>query len=62
MQVSVHALLEGFAEAKIKQPIVEPVHDTKSTTDIIFELARRLGGTVAQSFAHLGDDAQGFVK
>ncbi len=52
----------GFAELKIKQPVVEPVHDTMGIIDITFDLARKLGGTVAQSFTGLGDDAQGFVK
>jgi len=52
----------GFAELKIKQPVVTPLHDTKGITDIIFELARKLGGTVARSFTGIGDDAQGFVR
>jgi len=52
----------GFAEAKIKQPVVEPLPDSKAIADIVFELARQVGGTVAQSFAHIGDDAQGFVR
>ena len=52
----------GFAEVKLKQPAIEPIHDTRCITDIIFEITRKLGGTVAQSFAHIGDDAQGFVK
>ena len=52
----------GFAEAKLKQPVVEPLHDTKGITDTIFEIAARLGGTVAGSFAAIGDDAQGFVR
>lgn len=52
----------GFAEVKIKQPVVEPLYDTKGNIDIVFEIARRLGGTVGQSFAGIGDDAQGFVR
>jgi anaerobic selenocysteine-containing dehydrogenase len=52
----------GFAEAKIKQPVVEPLHDTRSITDIIFEIAGKLGGTVARSFENIGNDAEGFVK
>lgn len=52
----------GFAEVKIKQPIVEPRHDTKGITDIIFEIAGRLEGAVARSFDHIGSDAQGFVR
>ena len=52
----------GFAELKLKQPVVEPLHDTKSITDTIFALAEELGGTVARSFNGIGDDARGFVK
>ena len=52
----------GFAEAKIKQPVVEPLHDTKGIVDTIFEIASRLEGTVANSFVSIGGDAQGFVR
>jgi anaerobic selenocysteine-containing dehydrogenase len=52
----------GFAEARIKQPVVKPRGNAKATVDILFDLARRLQGTVAQSFADLGDDSNGFVK
>ncbi len=52
----------GFAEAKIKQPVVESVNDSMAVADIIFDLASRLGGSVAQSFSGIGDDAEGFVK
>ena len=52
----------GFAEIRIKQPAVKPMSETRSITDIVFEIARRLGGTAAQSFANIGDDAQGFIR
>ncbi|MFC1907146.1 molybdopterin-dependent oxidoreductase [Chloroflexota bacterium] len=52
----------GFAEMKIKQPVVEPLGDTKSVADIVFGIARGLGGTVAQSFSRIGDDAEEFVR
>jgi len=52
----------GFAEVRIKQPVVEPLYGTRSIIDIILEIARRLGGTVQQSFTGIGNDAQGFVK
>ncbi len=52
----------GFTELKIKQPVVAPMHDTKAIADLVFEIARRVGGTVAQSFTGIGDNAQGFVK
>ncbi|MBM3173955.1 MAG: hypothetical protein FJZ85_09705, partial [Chloroflexi bacterium] len=52
----------GFAEMKIKQPAVERLYDSLSIADIIFGLAKRLGGAVAQSFDGTGDDAEGFVR
>jgi thiosulfate reductase/polysulfide reductase chain A len=52
----------GFAEVRLKQPVVEPLYDTRSIIDIIFEMAVRLGGTVAQSFSGIGDGTRGFVK
>jgi len=52
----------GFAEIKLKQPVVTPHADARSITDLLFEIAKRLGGGVAQSFANLGEDAKGFVR
>ncbi|MBM2824862.1 MAG: molybdopterin oxidoreductase [Dehalococcoidales bacterium] len=52
----------GFAETRLKQPVVAPLHDTRCIADIIFEIAGRLGGTVARSFSGIGDTAQGLVR
>lgn len=52
----------GFYELKIKQPVIKPLYQSKSTGDIIFELARGLGGSVSQSFENIGNNAEGFVK
>jgi len=52
----------GFAEVKIKQPVVKPLYNTKCITDTIFEVAGRLGATVARSFASIGDNSEGFVR
>jgi len=52
----------GFAEVKIKQPAVSPHGSARSITDILFQIAKRLKGGVAQSFANMGDNAEGFVK
>lgn len=52
----------GFAEMKIKQPAVERLYDSRPIADIIFGLAQGLGGTVAQSFGGIGDNAEGFVR
>ncbi len=52
----------GFAEVKIKQPTVAPLGHSRSIMDILFEVAKKLGGGVAQSFANMGDHPEGFVK
>lgn len=51
----------GFAELKIKQPVVKSLYDTRDIIDIIFAIAREIGGTVAGSFSGIGDDARGFL-
>ncbi len=52
----------GFAEARIKQPVVKPLGAAKSVIDIVFEMAKRLGGGPAESFRNMGDHSEGFVK
>jgi anaerobic selenocysteine-containing dehydrogenase len=52
----------GVAEVKIKQPAVSPHGSARPMIDILFDIARGLKGEVAQSFANIGDHAEGFVK
>jgi anaerobic selenocysteine-containing dehydrogenase len=52
----------GFAEVKIKQPVVRPRGNARSIIDIVFEISKRLKGGVAQSFTNMGEDSEGFVK
>jgi anaerobic selenocysteine-containing dehydrogenase len=52
----------GFAEVKLKQPVVSPRGSARSVVDILFQMAKRLNGAVASSFANMGDQAEGFVK
>lgn len=52
----------GFAEVRIKQPVVKPLDNTKGIINIMFEIAGRLGGTTEKSFSGIGGDAEGFVK
>jgi anaerobic selenocysteine-containing dehydrogenase len=52
----------GFAEVRIKQPVVKPLGEARSVIDIVFEMARRLGGGPAQSFANMGRHSEGFVR
>jgi anaerobic selenocysteine-containing dehydrogenase len=52
----------GFAEARIKQPVVKAYGEAKSPTDILFSVAKRMGGSVQKSFEQLGKDSEGWVK
>jgi len=52
----------GFAELKIKQPVVSPQGSARSIVDILFQVAKGVNGSVAQSFTKLGDSAEGFVR
>jgi thiosulfate reductase / polysulfide reductase chain A len=52
----------GFAEARIKQPVVKPKGEARSVSDILFHLADRLGGAIAKSLSGMGGDAEGFVR
>ncbi|MBI4549169.1 MAG: molybdopterin-dependent oxidoreductase [Ignavibacteriae bacterium] len=44
----------GFSHLSIQQPVVAPFYDTKHTGDVLLELAKRIGGTVAASFPFEG--------
>ncbi|MEW6623090.1 MAG: molybdopterin-dependent oxidoreductase [Bacillota bacterium] len=47
-----HPVKSGkYAETYISTPVVERLYDTKQTSEITIELARRIGGSVAESFA-----------
>jgi anaerobic selenocysteine-containing dehydrogenase len=52
----------GFAEVKLKQPVVTPYANSRSVIDILFEIAKKLGGTIAKSFEGIGNNGEGFVK
>jgi len=52
----------GFAEVRIKQPVVKPRGSARSIVDIIFKISKGLKGGVPQSFIHIGGDSEGFVK
>jgi anaerobic selenocysteine-containing dehydrogenase len=40
----------GYAGISLRQPVVEPVHDTRNPGDVLLELGSRLGEPVAQAF------------
>jgi anaerobic selenocysteine-containing dehydrogenase len=52
----------GFAEMRIKQPVVKPYGEAKSSMDILLMLAKKLGGSIEKSFASLGEDQERFVQ
>lgn len=52
----------GYAEVKIKQPVIEPLYQSKSIAEIIFDLASRLNDTVKDAFKNIGDNPKGFVE
>ncbi|MDP2973119.1 MAG: molybdopterin-dependent oxidoreductase, partial [Deltaproteobacteria bacterium] len=52
----------GSAEARIKQPVVKPIGDSKSIGDILFHLAERVPGGVTKAFKDVGGSAEGFVR
>ncbi|MFC1963897.1 molybdopterin-dependent oxidoreductase [Chloroflexota bacterium] len=52
----------GFAEVRLKQPVVERTGDSRDIIEILFSLAQSLGGSVAESFHGIGGRAEGFVR
>lgn len=40
----------GYPFFGIRQPVIEPLHQTRNTADVIIELAKKLGGAAAKSF------------
>jgi anaerobic selenocysteine-containing dehydrogenase len=52
----------GFWEVKIKQPVVKPRGSARPVVDILFQVAKKLSGGVAQSFSNMGDTSEGFVR
>ena len=52
----------GYAEARIKQPVVEPMYDSRPVAQIVFDLASQLGGAAANAFENIGNTPEGFVE
>jgi anaerobic selenocysteine-containing dehydrogenase len=42
----------GFPHVGIRKPVVDPLHNTRHTGDVLIRLAHALGGTVSTSFGH----------
>ncbi|MGQ9645302.1 MAG: molybdopterin-containing oxidoreductase family protein [Thermodesulfobacteriota bacterium] len=52
----------GFAEARIRQPVVQPYREAKSAGDILLSVAKRMEGSVGKAFDHLARDSEEWVK
>lgn len=52
----------GFAEIRLKHPVVSIKGEAKSIGDIVFNLASQTGGSVAAAFEGIGDNVEGFVR
>jgi len=52
----------GYAEAKIKQPVIDPLYGSRPTAQVVFDLAARLGAKVQDAFKNIGDNPEGFAK
>ena len=50
----------NFVHVGIQKPVTEPLFDTRHTADVLIDLARRVGGSVATSFPI--DDYAGQIK
>jgi anaerobic selenocysteine-containing dehydrogenase len=40
----------GYAGISLRRPVVEPIHDTRNTGDVLLDLAHRIGGLLAEAF------------
>lgn len=40
----------GYAGVALRQPVIEPLYDTRNTGDVLLQLAQRIGGAVARAF------------
>jgi len=44
----------GYSVASMRQPVIEPIHDTMNTGDLLLLLAKEIGGQVADAFPWSG--------
>ena len=52
----------GFAEMRIKQPVVKPFGEVKSPSQILSILAKKMGGSMERSFAFLENGQEEFIR
>jgi len=52
----------GYAEARVKQPVVEPLHESRDIAGILFDLADEMGPPVSDPFRAIWDRADGFAE
>jgi len=47
----------GFPVLNVRQPVVEPLYDTRNSGDVLIELAHRIGGSLNESFPWQNSEA-----
>jgi anaerobic selenocysteine-containing dehydrogenase len=52
----------GYAEARVKQPVVESLYDSREIARILFDLADEMGPPVSSPFRAIWDRADGFAE
>ena len=52
----------GYAEVKIKQPVVEPLFNSRPVAQIILDIAKMMGTPTSEAFERIGNDPEGFVR
>lgn len=50
----------GCAEARVKQPVIAPLHQSRDIAAILFDLAAEMGPSVSDPFRAIGSSAEGF--
>ncbi len=52
----------GYAEARIKQPVVSPLYESGAIATILYDLATEMGSPVSDPFMAMGGSAVGFAE
>jgi len=50
----------GYAEARMKQPVLQPLHESREMAGILFDLADEMGPPVSDPFRAVWGNAEGF--
>lgn len=50
----------GYAEARVKQPVIQPLHQSRDIAGVLFDLAGEMGAPMSDPFRAMWDSAEGF--